>query len=147
MIVLDANILIRAALGRRVRYLLETYAERGVRFYAPESAYADAAKYLAALLTKKGKSDVDVAATLEYLTHLAEPIDRESYEVFEAEAKLRLHGRDEQDWPVLAAALALTCVIWTEDTDFFGTGVALWTTGLIEIFLKAQIDRIAPEQS
>ena len=32
MIVIDANILIRAALGRRVRQLLETYAAQGVRF-------------------------------------------------------------------------------------------------------------------
>ena len=30
MIVLDANVLIRAVLGRRVRQLIETYAARGV---------------------------------------------------------------------------------------------------------------------
>jgi predicted nucleic acid-binding protein len=47
-------------------------------------------------------------------------------------------GRDEDDWPVLATALALACAIWSEDTDFFGTGVAVWTTNRIEIFLKAQ---------
>ena len=39
MIVLDANILIRAVLGKRVRQLLETYAVHGIRFYAPEVAY------------------------------------------------------------------------------------------------------------
>src|SRR5579859_7086423 len=50
MIVLDANILIRAILGKRVRQLLETYAAYGVRFYAPELAYVDAEKYLPALL-------------------------------------------------------------------------------------------------
>ena len=42
MLVLDANILIRAILGKRVRYLLEKYAARGARFYAPEAAFADA---------------------------------------------------------------------------------------------------------
>jgi len=45
MIVLDANILIRAVLGKRVRQLLEIYAPHGIRFYAPEVAYADAEKY------------------------------------------------------------------------------------------------------
>ncbi|MSV27230.1 MAG: hypothetical protein EXQ52_00555 [Bryobacterales bacterium] len=40
----------------------------------------------------------------------------------------RLALRDESDWPILAAALALRCPIWTEDTDFFGCGVATWTT-------------------
>ena len=55
MIVLDANILIRAVLGKRVRQLLETYAVHGIRFYAPEVAYTDAEKYLPALLAKRGK--------------------------------------------------------------------------------------------
>jgi predicted nucleic acid-binding protein len=49
-----------------------------------------------------------------------------------------LRGRDEEDWPILATALALSCAIWTEDTDFFGTGIAVWTSSRIEIFLKAQ---------
>jgi len=52
MIVLDANILIRAVMGRRVRQLLEEYAGRKIRFHAPDDAFADAAKYLPALLEK-----------------------------------------------------------------------------------------------
>jgi predicted nucleic acid-binding protein len=138
MIVLDANILIRAVMGRRVRQLLEDYASREVRFCAPDVAYADAERYLPPLLKKRGKSDADVPASLQYLRHLVEPVDREFYSVFEDQARERLRGRDEEDWPVLAAALALTCAIWTEDADFFGTGIAVWTTSRIEIYLKAQ---------
>ena len=140
MIVLDANILIRAVLGKRVRRLLETYSTRRIRFYAPEVAYADAAKYLPALLIKRGKSETDVPAALAYLQSLIEPISQEAYGLFEAEARQRLRGRDEEDWPVLAAALSLSCAIWTEDTDFFGTGVAVWTSDRVEIFLKEQSD-------
>jgi predicted nucleic acid-binding protein len=138
MIVLDANILIRAVLGKRVRNLLETYAEHGIRFYAPEVAYADAEKYLPALLTKRGKPNEDLPATLAYLQLLIEPIGEEAYGLFEENARQRLRGRDEEDWPVLAAALSLSCAIWTEDTDFFGTGVAVWTSDRVEIFLKEQ---------
>jgi len=138
MIVLDANILIRAVLGKRVRQLLETYTTRRIRFYAPEVAYADAAKYLPALLIKRGKSETDVPAALAYLQFLIEPISQETYGLFEADARQRLRGRDEDDWPVLAAALSLSCAIWTEDTDFFGTGVAVWTSDRVEIFLKEQ---------
>jgi predicted nucleic acid-binding protein len=138
MIVLDANILIRAVLGKRVRQLLETYIARGIRFYAPEVAYDDAAKYLPALLIKRGKSETDVPSTLAYLQSLIEPIGQEAYSLFEIEARQRLRGRDEEDWPVLATALSLSCAIWTEDTDFFGTGVAVWTSDRIEIYLKAQ---------
>ena len=36
MIVLDANILIRAVLGKRVRQLLETYTAYRFRFYASD---------------------------------------------------------------------------------------------------------------
>lgn len=46
MIVLDANILIRAVLGKRVRHIIEKYAAQRVRFFAPDIAFADAEKYL-----------------------------------------------------------------------------------------------------
>ena len=35
---------------------------------------------------------------------------------------------------MLACALLLNCPIWTEDRDFFGTGVATWTTALVELY-------------
>jgi predicted nucleic acid-binding protein len=97
MIIVDANILIRAVLGRNVRQLLETYAGHGIRFYAPDIAYADAAKYLPSLLRKKGKSDVDLPAALAYLQSLIQPILQDSYAPFEEEARQRLRGRDEED--------------------------------------------------
>jgi predicted nucleic acid-binding protein len=138
MIVLDANILIRAILGRRARHLIETYSLEGVRFFAPDVSFDDAAEYLPLLLEKRGKSDTDIAESLDYLRTMVSPVDRELYAIFENEARERLHGRDEDDWPVLASALALACGIWTEDADFFGTGVAVWTTSRIEIFLKSR---------
>jgi ApbE superfamily uncharacterized protein (UPF0280 family) len=51
-IVLDANILIRAVLGMRVRELILGNAD-SVQFFAPDVAYADARKYLPALLEKE----------------------------------------------------------------------------------------------
>src|SRR5580692_2052639 len=59
MIVLDANILLRAVLGRRVRQLIDTYAGRGVRFFAPDVAFDDAEKYLPPLLKKRAKPHAD----------------------------------------------------------------------------------------
>jgi predicted nucleic acid-binding protein len=146
MLVLDANILIRAVLGRRVRHLLEIYAARSVRFYAPDAAYADAEKYLPALLKKRGRSDADLAATLEDLKLLVEPINRDAYEHLEAEARERLRGRDEDDWPILATALSLACAIWTEDADFFGAGVAQWTSDRVEIFLRDRAQIIEQDE-
>ncbi len=95
---------------------------------------------------KYGKPAVDVPASLEYLRQLIEPIDRELYGEFEAEARERLRGRDESDWPVLAIALGLDLNVWSEDQDFFGTGVAVWTTDRIEIFLKSRQQKNQAEQ-
>ena len=146
MLVLDANILVRAILGRRVRQLLEAYAGPGLRFYSPDAAYDEAEKYLPALLKKRGKSDADLAATLEDLKLLVEPINRDAYEHLEAEARERLRGRDEDDWPILATALSLSCAIWTEDADFFGTGVAQWTSDRVEIFLRNQANIVEQDE-
>lgn len=58
------------------------------------------------------------------------------FEVIEADVYLdlretadrRLREGGKSDWPVLAAAMAIGCAIWSEDTDFFGTGVAVWSS-------------------
>ena len=114
MIVLDANILIRAVLGRRVRQLIDTYAGQGVRFFAPDVAFDDAEKYLPPLLKKRGKVHADFSASLEYLRNIIEAVTSELYAVFESEARQPLRGRDESDWPILATALGLACAVWTE---------------------------------
>ncbi len=137
MIVLDANILVRAVLGRRVRDLIETYSRRGIRFAAPDVAFEDAERHLPAILKKFGKRDIDISVAFRYLRHLIEVFDNDLYSEFESEARKRLRGRDEDDWPVLASALALDCPVWTEDADFFGTGIAVWNTSRIEIFLES----------
>ena len=43
-------------------------------------------------------------------------------------ARARLGPRGQPDWPVLAAALAFEHDIWSNDRDFFGVGVPVWTT-------------------
>jgi hypothetical protein len=126
--------------GSRSPFLLPSpsNAGQGVRFVAPDVAFDDAEKYLPPLLKKRGKPHADLSASLEYLRNIIEAVTPELYDVFESEARQRLRGRDESDWPILATALGLACAVWTEDTDFFGTGVAVWTTNRIEIFLRGQ---------
>ncbi len=67
---------------------------------------------------------------------LLERVGDEVYGDFEAEARERLEMRDQDDWPILATALALGCPIWTEDSDFFGCGVATWTSNRVQVFLR-----------
>ena len=57
---------------------------------------------------------------------------------FEILGRRRVSSRDPDDWQVAAAALALQCPIWTEDKDFFGSGIATWTTDRVELFLSGE---------
>jgi predicted nucleic acid-binding protein len=134
VLVLDANILIRAVLGRKVRELIMGYAER-VDFFAPAVCFDDARKYLPELLEKRRVPAEPALAVLDTLARVVQAVETEWLEGFETQARLRLERRDEDDWPVLAAALALDCPIWTEDADFFGVGVATWTTINVQHYL------------
>jgi len=132
--VLDANILIRAVLGQRVRRILELHAD-AISFFIPETAYAEAEEHLAALVVKRGGEPEKALRLLRSLAALGTIMTRDVYADFETEARKRLASRDPDDWPILAAALVLGYPIWTEDTDFFGCGVATWTSASIESFL------------
>jgi predicted nucleic acid-binding protein len=134
-LVVHANILVRAVLGTRVREVIETYAEE-VSFFVPESAYAEAEEHVAALVTKRGGNPEKALALLRALSHQVELVGNEVYREFEVESRERLAQRDPEDWPLLASALALRCPIWTEDTDFFGCGVATWTSDRVRMFLR-----------
>jgi predicted nucleic acid-binding protein len=134
-LVVDANILVRAVLGKRVRNAIETHCEH-VSFFVPEAAYAEAEKHLPRLIIKRGGSPEKALSLLHALRALVELIGSDVYGEFEADARERLGKRDPDDWPILASALALGCPIWTEDTDFFGCGVATWTSDRVLVFLK-----------
>ena len=133
-IVLDANILIRAVLGKRVRQLITEHATN-VSFFAPDTAYAEAREHLPALLERRGVSGAAALATLDALEMVVRPIEAELYQPLEQQARARISERDPDDWPALACALLLGCPVWTEDADFFGTGVATWTTSRVDLYL------------
>jgi predicted nucleic acid-binding protein len=134
-IVLDANILLRAVLGVRVRGLLETY-EDSVSFYAPDVCFTDAAKYLPAISAKRGIDPSPGIAVLQQLSRIVEVVDSSLYEEYETPARDRISHRDVNDWPIVATALLLRCPVWTEDQDFLGSGVTTWTTRTIELYLR-----------
>jgi predicted nucleic acid-binding protein len=57
-LVLDANILLRAVFGRRVREILEKYEDEA-RFYTPDVCFEDAQKYIP-VISKERRFDVDL---------------------------------------------------------------------------------------
>ncbi len=135
-LVLDANILLRGVFGVRVRNLLETY-EDSVSFYAPDICFADARRYIPSISEKRRIDPGPGILVLNHLSRLVEVVDRTLYEEFEASARERMISRDEEDWPIVATALLLKCPVWTEDRDFFGSGIPTWTTETIDLYLRA----------
>jgi predicted nucleic acid-binding protein len=133
-LILDANILLRAVFGQQVRHLLEKY-EGQVRFYTPDVCFQDAERYVP-IVSKDRAVDADLGQTvLIGIGRLVERVDRSLYEGYESEARDRVGLRDPDDWPVVAVALLLDLPIWSEDQDFFGSGIATWTTNRIELYL------------
>ena len=110
-IILDANILIRFVLGEKVPALLATYAAT-IDFLAPDTAFDETRQHLPEILRARGDDGIGAAAALAALDAVTAIVT-----------------------PVLACALLLSCPVWTEDKDFFGTGVATWTTALVELYL------------
>jgi predicted nucleic acid-binding protein len=135
VLVLDANILVRGVLGVRVRKLLDTYGD-SVNFFAPDICFMDARRLVNELAGERGFDPVPALVLMEELAQVVESVDRSVYSEYEVESRLRIAARDPDDWPIVATSLLLDCPVWTEDQDFFGSGVATWTTQNIELYLR-----------
>lgn len=134
-LVLDANILIRATLGMRVRSLVEAHCER-VAFFVAEASLLEAEKNLGEIAAARGIAAPIWRDVLARVMDTVQTIPLDALEPAQVEARARIGVRDPDDWPTLAAALLLECPIWTEDRDFFGSGVSTWTTATVERFLR-----------
>lgn len=134
-LVIDANILIRAVLGQRVRGLIANATDQ-VAFYVAEANSEEAKHYLAQLAPTRGIDEAIWRSALDTVMAAIQLVGQEELALVETEAKARIARRDERDWPAVAAAILLNCPVWTEDSDFFGAGVSTWTTGTVEIYLN-----------
>ena len=135
-IVLDANILFRAVLGNKVPTFLANY-QNDVRYFTPSYCYVELEKYLPKIAENNNLPLEQILNTVEKLKQVVIPLQDEIYQHVEAEARNRIESRDENDWPIVALAMALNCPIWTEDKDFFGTGLPIWNSRNVEISFKA----------
>jgi predicted nucleic acid-binding protein len=133
-LVIDANILIRACLGVRARALIADFASE-VDFYVAEANAAEASGYIGELASHRGLDPQICLEALLSLMEVVQMVDTPLIEAAKDEALKRI--RDPADWPALALAMQLECAIWTEDQDFFGTGVATWTTATVQRYLDS----------
>jgi len=136
ILVLDANILIRAVLGIKVRTIISDF-NNSVCFLTPDACFSDAQKYIPTLFQKRKLNPEIALEVLNRLSSLVDIIEADIYEACKEEALARIKQRDIDDWPIVATALTFNSPIWTEDQDFFGTGIAAWTTDRIHLFTNS----------
>jgi predicted nucleic acid-binding protein len=130
-------VIISAVMGEATPRLIQHLTGK-VLLYAPEHAYEEAKKHLPAILAKRdaSKEDIDeVLKALNQLRRIIVPIPKEDSHL-QSKALKRI-PRDPKDWPCVALALLLNCPIWTRDTDYFGTGLAIWTHETVELYVES----------
>jgi len=140
--VLDASTAV--AEGLRERGLALLRHER-LELFMSEHAWSETRHELtrrAGVIAKRhGLREADAAALLAAgmaaLGASVNVMPAESYAPLETVARGRLPA-DPNDWPTAALALALDTGIWTNDRDFFGSGLATWTTPVLDHYLTTE---------
>jgi predicted nucleic acid-binding protein len=141
-LIVDTNILIAELLRQRGRELIQN---PDLAIYATERVMDETQYELrrrVAIIVNQGRySEATGQNVLESARHLIETkimlVSEDTYTHLEAEARDRI-PRDPDDWPTVAAALALQAAIWTQDCDFIGCGCPTWTTETLLLHLRRQ---------
>ena len=120
----DANILLRCVVGRAAFNVDELLA-KGASL-ATTDAQAREAKQV--LHHRFDLSERDAEEQVNGVVSAMEVYEAPTYRAQESAAKARIHYKNTKDWPILAAAIEHEGAVWTDNRDFFGTGVPTWTT-------------------
>ena len=146
-LVVDANILVSELIRERGRKLI---ARPELELYMAEKAWDETTYELNKRIEKivnRGVFSTSVGQSLlSDGIALAEArvaiVPHEIYAPYETIARNRI-PRDPNDWFTVALALAIEAAIWTSDRDFFGCGVATWTTDTLLIHLKTNQSNVS----
>ena len=131
---IDASTIVKELLRPRGRALvghpdLEPWTAVEMESEARHELVRRAARIVAAGHWTRAEADDVLAAAVAGLdqVNVAPP---ELYAPFLEIARRRI-PRDPDDAPTVALALALECGIWTADHDFFGWGLAVWSSEVL----------------
>ena len=128
ILIVDANVLVRMVVGERAPENARAAVSRGVELFTTVRQLDEASGVLGGVFALPPD---DILRELLEVADLMTVVDVESYGQLKGEAVARLRWKAEDDWPVLAAAIAFDGAIWSDDRDFFGTGVPVWSSNNI----------------
>ncbi|BAQ62973.1 hypothetical protein GM3708_3379 [Geminocystis sp. NIES-3708] len=138
-LVIDANILVAELIRQRGRELI---LDPIWELYMPEKQWEESCYELEKRINTMIKKGVFSPSTGQNLLQdslkLAQTkvtlIPLKFYSDYQTIALTRI-PRDPNDWQTVALALSLSASIWTQDQDFFGCGIAIWTTDTLISYL------------
>jgi predicted nucleic acid-binding protein len=132
-LVTDTNILVRCSQGRAAERA-RTLRQAGVGLVTTER---NAQELVGVLQGVFGFTERDALIETTRILAPFEVIDSDDYGHARKAASRRLQKHCQGDWPALAAAMTLDAAIWSEDSDYFGVGVAVWSTRNVMIAAEA----------
>ena len=138
-LVVDANILVAELLRIKGKELV---ANKNLELFIADKAWEEAQHELSkriSIIAERGNlSETSSSELLYSAVNLAENhinvIVEEKYNTVKNDARARI-PQDPDDWHTVALALMLNADIWTQDKDFFGCGVACWTSRTLKLKL------------
>jgi len=133
MLLIDTNILARCSQGRAMIRLHALHA-RGVNLATTDRNVDELERKLVEVF---GWSEKDARSEVDRVLDAVEVVPARDYEHGRRAADQRLRQGGKSDWPALAAALTLDAAIWSDDVDFFGVGVPVWSTANVR-FVEAE---------
>lgn len=136
-LVVNANVILLAVVGGKAADLMWSMRSELV---TTAHTVEEVARYLPTLADKAGISLEVALGALRLLPITGYP--RSFWEARMAQARDLIGGRDPDDVDLLALALKLKSPIWTNDRDFQGLGVEIYTTAQ----LAAVSDGLAQSQ-
>ncbi len=120
----DANPVVSAIIGGSARAVF--LAAEHVSFYAARFNFREVEKYIPALAAERKIPLEDLYLALSMLPLAV--CDEDFYKPKIRQAGKLIGKRDPDDAHLLALALKLDCPIWSNDRDFEGLGVRVYTT-------------------
>jgi predicted nucleic acid-binding protein len=138
-LVIDASVAVTEALRSSGRQLLQHAALELFASARVKSETAYELRRRTETMVTRGHLSADDAMTL--LSEAERTITNSVAAVLERVHVDRLRdatwriSRDPDDAPTIALALVLDCGIWTSDRDFFGCGLPVWSTEVVQAYL------------
>lgn len=125
----DSNPILSAIIGGSARAV---FLSDGIAFYTTSFNFREVEKYIPQLSLKRGISTEDLYLALSLLPLAI--YEEDFYMSKLRQAKKLIGERDPDDCHLLALALKLNCPVWSNDRDFEGLGIRVYsTTDLIRV--------------